>query len=1104
MGLLPAGSALRAATFTVAVPTGCIPLGIAFLLAGCGGSGGAGLVDDELPTGAPAIYFQDFHAGGLASGVRWSSVRFGRLVEVQGLNAAGVTVPMANDFVISQNLISDQLNYNVSVDGVTGLETLLILRNVDDPAQRAEFLELMESAGESLDPIQVQDLGTTGIFSMLPRNAAVVLTFDDLLSPATISDRTIQLVHGVPPASPFEARVFPSKHYGGIASNGSFYSTRVIIDMTTSLVEKQRTGVGSPLNGVGLPASLDPDRANVQLRIPTVANPSIGQTRVLTNLSNHELQTTNNGPVDFSTNALAVTRAMRSGGRAGVIVDPFNGFLRDTNPPQIIGSTPLVVVVAPVQQQGPAGDPGALEFVLPEVYLPSELCGYGELSSSDVITQSGLFARVVKPLDLTPSQAAAYTPDENGKVFNLPVRLVSFPREWVGGPSDWEIFGATESRLESPFQVGDVPDCFVQVLPRPSGYPDQPTTGAEPSAIFSLRFSEPMDPASLTAFDSVTVTRRMASSAVSLVTSDYVVGELIQSATLREATFVPVLDLAHRQGTAEEYFFNVSGDGDRFVPSDLAGNALLSIPTVAISIAREAVDRLNGGRVSRFASTDEELPAGPEWGGQIQIQADRQALRGRPVIRQQVVIDNEEQALPAQMTAFPMGVITPFSPLGSKMQTVWRYADCGFSLTDASQINIDIEELSWAPAGGSVVPDDFDRFEILLAHARVAPDETINPMNLFPRFERSGLKPVFAQNVASGETQQVVHPRERGYSIQPGDLYVSSRGTTLIPFPLNRGIPEEDKRYFTWRDTRLRTRGGPLGNGVEPLSYPPALGLEVAPNPYFARDHVQSVGLPLLMEFRNSLQLSASGRNAWVLNLAINSSSKPYFRAYSTGGVNTAGNQVFIDPDNEIAANGGFNPGSVPPGAATFGRDNSVHLGAIDYVTRISQAHSIWFEAVIDSEGAGAFGGRVYSEPTVEPAMEDQPDGTRVEFFYRGATAIQFADGGIDGAMDNFSGAGALELADYQYDALKLDLFGDYYNDVDASTATHSADHTDGGGRDNYGLAFLPSADPEAWHASVNEISGSRYYQVRVTFTGNPVTGQGAELSAFALTWTQP
>ncbi|MEM8711917.1 MAG: hypothetical protein AAGG01_13275, partial [Planctomycetota bacterium] len=624
-----------------------------------------------------SFFFQDVHSGGASSEVKLTGLSYGRLVQVEGLNDEGLTELVAQEFVINQNLVSDSLNYELSSNGVTGQETLLIKRNIDDTVEFQQLLNLLEQAGAELAPIRVEDVATTGTYSMVPRNAALVLTFDDLILPRTVSARSVEVLQGYPPSSPFEARIFTSAHHGGLAANGSFYPTRVIVDTTNSLVEVLQTGNSLELNGVGLGPSVEMNQANVQIRIPTVANPSIGLTQVLTNLSGQALATENNGPVDFSTNTRPVTRAMRSGGRRGVIADPFNGFLPDTTPPKVVGSTPLQITVPPVQVRDDPADTGSLRFTLPEVRLPSTLCGRGELKGGDVISQPGLFARILRADD---SSALAYLPDGEGKVYDLPVELITFPLEW-DNPAEFEQFGAVASNLERVFSPAEVPECFVQVIPSASGFPSAPTQGVDPAAVFQLRFSEPMDTDSLTAFDSVTLARRASSPLEPLLTSEYVVGELSQDSLLRKVTFAPVLDLAHSQGTAETYFMDVADADDAFPPRDLAGNTIDSMPQIPVAIDAVAPSRLNGGRVSRFSSSDEEPPFGfPEWGGQIQFDPGLQLVRPRPVIRQRAVIDNAESALAAQMTSFPPGVVTPFSPLGSKMQTLWRYADCGFSL----------------------------------------------------------------------------------------------------------------------------------------------------------------------------------------------------------------------------------------------------------------------------------------------------------------------------------------------------------------------------------------------------------------------------------------
>ena len=179
-----------------------------------------------------------------------------------------------------------------------------------------------------------------------------------------------------------------------------------------------------------------------------------------------------------------------------------------------------------------------------------------------------------------------------------------------------------------------------------------------------------------------------------------------------------------------------------------------------------------------------------------------------------------------------------------------------------------------------------------------------------------------------------------------------------MPFPLNRNVAAEEKRTFTWRDTSIRTRAGASNGGVDPSYYLLTLGLPVptAPNKFYPPNEAQTAGLPLLLEFRTFRDDSALGINGFDINLAANSSSKPYFRAFTSGGVRQNGQPKYVDPDTETQANGGFNPGTPVPGGVTYGLDNSVYLGSLDLVVRVSRVHSVWSRSVI--AGEGNFGGR--------------------------------------------------------------------------------------------------------------------------------------------------
>jgi hypothetical protein len=203
------------------------------------------------------------------------------------------------------------------------------------------------------------------------------------------------------------------------------------------------------------------------------------------------------------------------------------------------------------------------------------------------------------------------------------------------------------------------------------------------------------------------------------------------------------------------------------------------------------------------------------------------------------------------------------------------------------------------------------------------------------------------------------------------------------------------------------------------------------------------------MEFRCYPDDAAHGTNAFDINIAINSSSIPNFRAFSTGGTNSSGQPIQKNPDQELVATGGFNPSSNPPGAGTIPLDNTFYIGQMDLIIRVSRAHSIFFNT--------NSGSPVYSDPVVEPRDIDQPAGTQIVLAYRGATVVS---------------------GDYGSNASGLDAYGEVSN-------------ASGGGG-----AFTPFNGDLTWKNSLSAIQGAKYFQVRVSFISNAETLLTPSLSA--------
>jgi len=384
------------------------------------------------------------------------------------------------------------------------------------------------------------------------------------------------------------------------------------------------------------------------------------------------------------------------------------------------------------------------------------------------------------------------------------------------------------------------------------------------------------------------------------------------------------------------------------------------------------------------------------------------------------------------------------------MQTVWRYADAGWLITDESKLELDVEGLSWAPYS-LVHAELYPRFEIRLAHSSRLPDEFIDATGIVVH-PLSGLLDApnpFSANVldAAHGGQVTVHDRALGYAVDPIQSYHAPSGTLLEPFPLNRsGGPY---RTYTWRDTSILTRGGADGGGI-PLGSEVALGLypstpagSIAPP-----GQVPTIGLPLLLELRCYPSSSGLGTNLFAVDV-LPSSPLVNFRVHSTGGFDTAQRPVQVDPDSALVPSGGFNPRSSPPGTRTPSANSYLYFGALDTVVRVSRAHTIWLDAGSASPD--------YAAALVEPEAGDLPAGTSIGLDFRGATA--------------FNGTGG-----DPFDAATLDPYGDVRNGT---------------------VSFLRGT-PD-WSSNLDAADGARFLQVRLTFVNDLVGGHSAELDSLAI-----
>jgi hypothetical protein len=980
------------------------------------------------------MYLTDPHQGGRATRLQLQGVTWGRLVDVHDVDERGVPSPqpLLRDLVVDETVLTDATAYRLETNPITARNRLVIQRQsgVEDPGD--DFTTYLRRATTTLPPILPRGADSTSTipFSSVPRNACLVVQFDDLLrddaSARRTLDRSVVLQTGYPPSIPAAPRVFFDPNHGGLAG-GSFHSTRVLLDFTVSEAELVDVPVPLALSTIGLPPSEPriPD-ANVLLRIPTQVHAASGQFAVLENLAGNALAPTDNGPIDVGVATQDIVRAMRSGN----LDDANNGFLLDINAPRVVATWSVVVEGA---AEDPEGEPG-FDFL---VGLHYQTPCHERPQRGDIIAVGEEFLEV---------RVRGFEPDLSGRVSGVRVRSVSarpLPATALFGSALYR----TPFREESRVQRG----CWATVSPQPLS---PPASSVSPFARVSFRFSEPMDPNSFQATDSFQIVRGPGDAEVTA--SSLVVARIVPHPDLQEFTSVPSLPFAH-QGNGAFYGIRLVSDAKgkptRGV-TDLAGNPLqATVPPIEFVVDQDAPQFTNSGISQRFNEV-EELPnlSGADLRGNVFRNLSRGELEPRAVMHATWPIDRTNP-VPSLMIPFPIGIQTPLSPLGSKLQTVWRYADAGWSVRDESKYDLDVTGISWSPVGFPLA-DFYPQFQIRLGHSRFLPDEIRANLGVsrFPRSGLGGSAQPFADNYLGNSLGKIVHARNLGYRLNPQDIYIAHTGTFLMPWPMNRvGGPF---RTFTWRDTSIGLKAGFNGAGI-PLSVEaePPLELEENRGSVAQPGQVPTFGLPLLMEFRCYPTSSGLGLNPLEISLAINTSAQPNFRAFSTGGINTAGRRVAKNPDLQVFPTGGFNPRSRPPGRPTANQaDNTFYIGALDTVIRVNRGYSCWIDT--------GYANPTFEPPIVFPARSEQPQGTDVRIDFRGATG--FAPGVR------------------KFDANFMDAYG---NLSVQSTTFHK-------GR-------------SSWFRNIRKMNGARFLQMRYTMINNIQSGVSPRISSISIAFSK-
>jgi hypothetical protein len=797
--------------------------------------------------------------------------------------------------------------------------------------------------------------------------------------------------------------------------------------------EEEAASSGVPVQMTGLPEAVTTAQPNVALVVPTRTDVQVGQSSVLRSLGGRALSGGSASTLATSTQPLV--RAFRSRGATASTGDPWNGFLSDSIPPRIVGNHPIQLAFV-----GPGGAPN--RFVVDFQFQVPACAPFPH--ENDRLEFPNHTARVL----IAPNAPI------NGFHDGVLVHLLS------GNPAT---FAPMAGRYSDPFTgaPGQAPDCYVTFAPAAAA---PPNAGVLKHAKLFVRFSEPIDPASVRPLDSLTVSYDAAASAI----YKRVVADIVPDNGLKGMLFVPKQPLRHQQGLATSYFVDVLGGSDGV--RDLAGNPLAAALHASFSIAPGETTMNSGSFSLRFDAADEDGDGRTEVRGGVLYDLLLGKVIPRPVTRFSALADTQSPTV-AAMTQLSQPVQTPLSRYGSRTMMTWRYHDLGFALRDDSTHDIDVEGLNWSPAGGALSVDSFSQFEMAFAHSKFLPDEQINSF-LLPNWPNSGVVATFANNLLDPlhDPSVVVHPRALGYTVQPSDAFVATNGAVMAPWPLNQYVPPSQFKYWTWRDTSTISLGGPLGTGADNgrLQQVTKSGLVG----FYPVNKVPTIALPLLMEFRTWPDANALGLNGLRVAIAINSSARPAFRAYSTGGVhplNPAQIKV-VFPDAEPVATGTYGP----LGNQTSPLDNVFAYGQADFVVRVSRMHTRWF----DTFGTNT----TFAEPYVEHAAS-LPAGTQVVDAYRGAYAISVSS----------PPTGVLPYTD----AGLMDSYGDGYTVSQLMQLSMPTNLT-------FTPSFFnvpPNSIDKTWKSSISAVNGARYLQARVSFVSNPQTGLSPDLGAIGFSY---
>lgn len=1000
---------------------------IALLVAGCGGGG---------PTPSNI-------AGTGRSALSLETVEWGRLVDI--LDDDGVLVE--RNVLIRSSLQSTPTQYRLGRNAITQAETLTILYPIGNP----QFTALMRQAQSGLTAVVPKGPNAPPTFTRVGRNGALRLQFSELVDPATVNRLTVQLqVDGIAQDLRYIVK------NGQIGLDGKPKGV-VLMDFTITALDQVKYGI--PENPLGLPASANQTDANLLLRIPTKLDPLFGQTQVLTNKAGtHSLTATASDPTIYSPNYdPIVVRAARSGNSA----DPHNGFLLDQTPPRLI--TELPATIREVQKLGGTASRFTVTYQIDAPRCQSIHPKVGDL------LQAGDGILLIADVE-NAVQGSEYV--VQGSLLEGQLQ--------PGAASITTAYASEDAELQL---------CWIKFSPEPQ---ELPAELVDPYASIQVRFDEAMDPQSIKSMETMVLTSFTMASAPDPTrpfdaeiesVGDYIgrqlgyqtifdgssltgsgrikFGPIESSPDFRNFVLSPIAGMtdAHQEGAALNLCLALRDDEGGI--QDLAGNPLDAPTFVAGNITQAERIRLAGGSESwpttryfalRVNELDENLDGLSEYRGQFTFEPGR--MKGRPLSRFSRIADQSNNYI-GQRIALSSPIMSPLTPAGSVLMTIYGYHHLGLGLLTEAEFNLDVEGLHWSPFAGTIYDDVFDRYSVALAHSKRFPDDYINPTSGFPQYSSSGLyiEREFDRNIlgfGSGQADEKI-VADAPYIINATNRFTSQSGSVMYPYP-------EFQDTYTWRDTSFKASltGARDGRGV-----PPA----VIPGPVvYGPGQAPSIALPLLMRLRCYPEGHYYGINGFQTQVMVGSSALPAFRVFSSGGRDSGDDWNLVVPDVPpagIKPTKGYNTLTGEP-ANQFGPE--LYWGQVDFVTRVSRVLTHFFE----------FGGEpsMITTTVVEPESILTQTQARVQVEFRGSASLSLGD--------------CTDSANHLNDAISC--FDSYGEEMTPTCCLGST----------IGAPTDWTMDPTDF-LEMSELP--KYFQLRFSFVADIDLNIEAELDAFGFAW---